>query len=457
MPPTAPTTNRRARRPQAPALRFDQRLVLNQWILGLFEADSFIPLTDGLHDTVLEGLDENNVSRFHHVIAARLFPRQQLNRDLLLAYDQNIVRHTQTISSRRSQSLRLKYFQYLGLLFMEIYLDRYFRDAEQLLDDLNDHLAKFNLDKSDRDQIKPFVEDDLRKLAFWSATGSGKTLLMHVNICQYRHYLKLHGRERELNRTILLTPNEGLSRQHLQEFAASGIDAEIFSKESTGLFAGHSVEILEITKLTEDSGDKTVAVDAFEGNNLVLVDEGHRGAGGFKWKHNRDRLCEQGFSFEYSATFVEQQHAGLRGEVQTLYGQAAQRGEPFQLIGLPERFETRKIRRVVVVMLAEKLVIPKVVGEVHRGDDARTQRLWRCCGEFRVVFQNALEVTLFVEAEPASKERDFIAAVAGGQILEMPAPVALVDAPTCVGVFAKRTGTTAARVLALPECVKQIG
>ncbi len=48
-----------------------------------------------------------------------------------------------------------------------------------------------------RDQIIPYDKKDLRKLAFWSATGSGKTLLMHVNICQYRHYLKLHGRERE--------------------------------------------------------------------------------------------------------------------------------------------------------------------------------------------------------------------------------------------------------------------
>ena len=47
MPPAAPTTSRRARKVQAPAMRFDQRLVLNQWILGLFEADSFIPLTDG--------------------------------------------------------------------------------------------------------------------------------------------------------------------------------------------------------------------------------------------------------------------------------------------------------------------------------------------------------------------------------------------------------------------------
>ena len=59
----------------------------------------------------------------------------------------------------------------------------------------------------------------------------------------------------------------------------------------------------EITKLKDEMGDKTVAVDAFEGNNLVLVDEGHRGAAGFEWMDKRNRLCEEGFSFEYSATF----------------------------------------------------------------------------------------------------------------------------------------------------------
>ena len=39
----------------------------------------------------------------------------------------------------------------------------------------------------------------------------------------------------------------------------------------------------------------------------------------------------------------------------------------------------------------------------------------------------------------------------------MPAPGTLVDAPTCVGVLAKRAGTTAACVLTLPERVEQIG
>jgi chromosomal replication initiation ATPase DnaA len=33
----------------------------------------------------------------------------------------------------------------------------------------------------------------LNKLAYWSATGSGKTLLMHANILQYQHALKTHG------------------------------------------------------------------------------------------------------------------------------------------------------------------------------------------------------------------------------------------------------------------------
>jgi hypothetical protein len=44
-------------------------------------------------------------------------------------------------------------------------------------------------------------------------------------------------------------------------------------------------------------------VDAFGPNNLLLVDEGHRGASGEAWRELRRRLAEDGFTFEYSATF----------------------------------------------------------------------------------------------------------------------------------------------------------
>src|SRR5690625_4436886 len=69
------------------------------------------------------------------------------------------------------------------------------------------------------------------------------------------------------------------------------------------MFSGKEVEILEITKLADESGDKRVAVDSFETDNLVLIDEGHGGMGGEKWKPFRDQLSEAGFAFEYSATF----------------------------------------------------------------------------------------------------------------------------------------------------------
>ncbi len=124
------------------------------------------------------------------------------------------------------------------MLFTEIYLDRYFRDPASLLVSLNRFAAEFNAEVPEPDRIKPYVTDQLNKLAFWQATGSGKTLQMHVNMLQYRHCLTQHGRDRELNRIILLTPNEGLSKQHLGEFELSGIQAELFSKEGRGLFYG---------------------------------------------------------------------------------------------------------------------------------------------------------------------------------------------------------------------------
>jgi hypothetical protein len=292
-------------------LRFEERLVLHQWLLSLFGASNFEDLTAHLKASDLEGFDENNVTRFYHALRLYIQPnrRPNLPDDLLLAYDQNIVRHWRWITERRNRTgpfLYPKYFQYLALLFTEIYLDRYFHDPDGLLAELNAHVEAFNTTAPEASRIEPYTKQDLNKLAFWMATGSGKTLLMHVNILQYQHYLQARNRQRELNRIILLTPNEGLSHQHLEEFQLSGIEAELFSKNGGGLFTSRAVVILDIHKLRDEMGEKTVAVDAFEGNNLVLVDEGHRGTSSAEtgaWMRKRNQLCEGGFSFEYSATF----------------------------------------------------------------------------------------------------------------------------------------------------------
>ncbi len=297
---------------------FSKSLVLFQYIISLFEKPSLEELCDGMKVPNLEGVDDNNISYFHTHLINQLFERNALPDDLLLQYDQNIVSHTLRICGRR-EGLRWKYFQYMSLLFCEIYLDRYFQSPQNLLDRLNEFVTQFNIGKEPGEQVEPYVFEDLNKVAFWQATGSGKTLIMHINILQYQHYQKKYVRKKKLNRKILLTPNEGLSEQHRKEFQLSGLSADIFNKDAMGIFLTDAIEIIDIHKLKEESKEKTVSVDCFEGNNLVLVDEGHRGAGGDEWMDKRSRLCEDGFSFEYSATFGQAMKASGKKDMLQQY------------------------------------------------------------------------------------------------------------------------------------------
>ena len=172
-----------------PPIPFEQKLIINRWVLHILEASSFEKLQEWLKDPDLEGFDEENISRYCQLLTSRLFDREHLTQDDLLRYDANIVRHWQQITAKRNhqegRTLYPKYFQYLALLFTEIYLDRYFQDAQVLLTELNHQVTEFNSDQTAREQLKPFGVSELNKLAFWMATGSGKTLLMHCNLLQY--------------------------------------------------------------------------------------------------------------------------------------------------------------------------------------------------------------------------------------------------------------------------------
>ncbi|ELU2143189.1 DEAD/DEAH box helicase family protein, partial [Salmonella enterica subsp. enterica serovar Brandenburg] len=190
------------------------------------------------------------------------------------------------------------------------YLDWYFNRKQELLDGLNSELNLYNAENNETakdraNQFKSYILDDLNKLAYWNATGSGKTLLLHVNILQYLHYYQNGNTHHYPDKIILLTPDERLSQQHLDELYNSGFShIQLFDKNKSAPFKG-TVEVIDINKLADDMGDKTVAVEAFEGNNLVLIDEGHKGTGtaAGAWMRRRDKLTRDGFAFEYSATF----------------------------------------------------------------------------------------------------------------------------------------------------------
>ncbi len=296
---------------------FHQELVLNRWMMGFFRGGTLQALKNRLLEDRHEGIDEDGQTGFFHELHHNLFEVDRIREQDLRRYDLNIVGHWNAITERRNKVegtvLNMKYFQYLSLLFTEIYLDWYFNSRQQLLDGLNEGMQAYNKEQEAEHRFQPFDADELNKLAFWNATGSGKTLLLHVNIRQYLHYFQNGNKDAYPDKIILLTPNEGLSRQHLEELELSGFGFyRLFDKNRSDVFKG-TIEIIDINKLGDEMGDKTVAVEAFEGNNLVLVDEGHRGTGtaAGAWMSRREALVRGGFAFEYSATFGQAVAKGL--------------------------------------------------------------------------------------------------------------------------------------------------
>ena len=77
----APRAPRRGSGPQVP---FPLKLVLNQWLLGLFGVQRLEQLAEHLRPLGLEGLDENKIHRFHHALTAQLFNLTNLPTELLL-------------------------------------------------------------------------------------------------------------------------------------------------------------------------------------------------------------------------------------------------------------------------------------------------------------------------------------------------------------------------------------
>jgi hypothetical protein len=325
---------------------FRNKLLLNQWLISLFGIDPFIEhkvdgktvrpfhqLAESIRDPRLEGLDKDNLHYFyHHLTDSPLFrdaneaatcPGLRISRDLLLSYEQNIVHHTQAINEKRPLPVVWKYYQWLALLFVEIYLDRFFSNREGLLKDLNAFVERFNDHWNGYADVPHYNDDDLNKLCMQSATGSGKTLLMHINLLQYRHYVTKHGKEKELSRVILLTPNERLSEQHLAELSQSQLAARLVRNPSDAASEMISqVDVFEITKLGDEEGPNTIATRSLGDQNLLLVDEGHRGMSGTEegaWFTRRSNLCAKGFTFEYSATFEQAVQASGNPEFENSY------------------------------------------------------------------------------------------------------------------------------------------
>jgi hypothetical protein len=281
--------------------RLEDHLLLARFMsskLGIREISDIQDFND-----VPEGIDTDGRSYIYSRIISRR--GRYIDDAKLQTYDTNIKRYAEQISRKRGEPISLKYYQYLALLYTEIYLDKLFQPSTRpvLLNELNDWVTENKAHTT-------FSKNDLKKLAYWMATGSGKTLIMHANLLQFQQYNR---GEKRLNydNIILVTSNDEMSEQHLEELHKSGIPATLFQGDNASSFPGSkdTVKVISIhkLKLPEDKRGEGVTIDVtrFGSHNLILVDEGHKGQRSLdqKWKKTREYLAKDGFTFEYSATF----------------------------------------------------------------------------------------------------------------------------------------------------------
>ena len=327
-------------------LPFAYKQVLNQWLIRQFGFDPLQRVRQGkgklrplaaLSDilrSVPEGLTADNLHHFYKMLDIYWQEdKATITRADLLRYEQHIVSHTLAINEHRDRPIVWKYYQWLSLLFAEVYLDRFFSNRENLLASLNAYVDEFNSfwqQQEFKTGITHFTNDELNKICLQNATGSGKTLLMHVNFLQFRHYANQSSFKHDLTRTVLITPNESLSAQHAREFKASGITAQRLLTDTGDLHASiknglRQIDYTEITKLGETDSVNVIATRNLGHQNLLLVDEAHRGMGSKEetgWFKSREKLVERGFVFEYSATFKEAVTAAKRPEIEESYAKS---------------------------------------------------------------------------------------------------------------------------------------
>ncbi|MFZ8863228.1 MAG: DEAD/DEAH box helicase family protein, partial [Thermocrinis sp.] len=288
-------------------MNIEKYLVLNKYFLRLFGEKDNRELLRYLK-SVEEGERDGLTNFATYLINKRgvklseddIKDIERYNKNIIERYDRNIQEYLREINKGRQEKIRLKYFQYLAVLFTEIFLDRLKNRKWEFLGELNKFVN--SLEKKVRETVGEFSEEDLKKIAFWMATGSGKTLIMHINYLQFCKYKPF-----EPDNILLITPNEGLSKQHYEEMKKSGIPCRLYSENLRSGKGDYEVLIIEITKLVENTRGRgrSIHISAFEGKNLIFVDEGHKGKKSEekKWAKLRDKLIEKGFAFEYSATF----------------------------------------------------------------------------------------------------------------------------------------------------------
>ena len=143
-------------------MEFEDALIINRYFLDLLGCKSFDELRRNLVDKQ-EGYDSDGRSNFLDGMINLV--GSKINDFDLIQYDQAIKRYVEALRRNRKQPyFNLKYFQYLAVLFSEMFFDNLFNHGVEFVKELNNFVQQLN-GEEDND-FKPFTEEDLKKLRF---------------------------------------------------------------------------------------------------------------------------------------------------------------------------------------------------------------------------------------------------------------------------------------------------
>jgi len=192
----------------------------------------------------------------------------------LEAVKQYLKDYNRYLETQKAEKVTLRYYQIMALYFTEVF----FRNRNN----------------------KDFEDFTDNALAYWMATGSGKTIIMHINIFQFIEHNKGF-KDLEL---IMTTPGVNLIEQHEREVTPL---IEYLNKSYKNKVR---LTIDTTSALLNKADDFFNFPDDKSRQRLILVDEAHIGLGsnqkddeGEFLKLRRRLNIKHSFLFEYSATF----------------------------------------------------------------------------------------------------------------------------------------------------------
>lgn len=197
-----------------------------------------------------------------------------LDEKVLDAVKKYLKAYNTYLEAHKQSKVTLRYYQILALYFTEVF----FRQKAS----------------------KEFEDFSKSALAYWMATGSGKTMIMHINVFQFIEHKKGF-KDLEL---IVTTPGVNLIQQHEREVTPL---VEYLNKIHRNKIR---LTIDTTSALLNKPDDFFNFPDDKKRQRLILVDEAHIGLGtsqkddeGEFLKLRRRLNIKHSFLFEYSATF----------------------------------------------------------------------------------------------------------------------------------------------------------